>query len=444
MGQGTSNNSNNTVQYVDKDLQKITQFFNDKGRIDSPHLERAFRDYAQTYPPPGHLLTRDPQVSKAGAIRFLRDLLSLYGLPKPVVLFERLESSELSSMSFVQFLSFFFEVKDGFDLSESLNTRSMAYLNMLDLGDEMRKHHKSKVSESLIDIEPSNVIVPVDETIWTPPAQRMAREWSLIFAALPRRDINACNLVCRFFRTVLFKYPPAHWRVANLSSLEQRTAANMGSTLVTFQRLRSICYLQVGVLNLGNMLSGDDLVIIFQNLSNLRSLTLMFCHLIHREDWPRMCNLPGSDSLQHLHLLRVECSLSAISMFPRLTDLTLGQYMSIGASEFDMLLRPAAKCLIRQLRLGFSFINSDNRAENFLHGIKGLSLTHLYWHGSFTSNLYNEKYIRELLDALKPTLRVFVCDAGTYAIAQKLVTKSNIVVKLSPSIDGMHKYEFEV
>ncbi len=65
-----------------------------------------------------------------------------------------------------------------------------------------------------------------------------------------------------------------------------------------FDRLASICRLEVGATNFGNMLQDNDLVTICQKMRFLTSLKLVFCHLITFDVYKSCQGLPGSERLQ--------------------------------------------------------------------------------------------------------------------------------------------------
>lgn len=246
------------------------------------------------------------------------------------------------------------------DLSESVNV-------MLHAADEpaasSRTPHPPKPKADIfeppmVDIPPCSVLVPRDAKRFTPPAQLMAREWSLVFACpvLSKRDLNNVNMACNFFRTVLMKYPPEHWRVLSLTTVEARTAENM-TGFVEWQRLRSICTLEIGTYNFANMLQDHDLQVIFSQLQNLRTFKLVWSHLILEPAW----NLVRSETLRSLTLWKVSHKTSTIlNVFPNLSELkveVMGQY------------EPETAKHLRKLMLGP--YGGESRVEN-------LRLTHLW------------------------------------------------------------------
>ena len=195
---------------------------------------------------------------------FLKDFCELYGL--------RFRGSNLrvnsrDVYSFDEFLSFIFEMQDSIPLSQSLRNRASKYCNLSEGKSFFETVAKPKafVDEArMIDIMPSSCFFPQDETKYFPPSQ--FREWSLIFAHLKNRDLNMLNLTSRFFRSVLFKYPPDHWRIFRIGTLEQRTADDMGAEITKWQRLRSVVTLEIGVPQLGNMLNNEDLSLILSEM----------------------------------------------------------------------------------------------------------------------------------------------------------------------------------
>ncbi len=70
---------------------------------------------------------------------------------------------------------------------------------------EMRNNDFAAVADAppMVDIPFCSAFVQRDPHKYTPPAQLMAREWSLIFARteLTKRDLDRLNISCNFFRT---------------------------------------------------------------------------------------------------------------------------------------------------------------------------------------------------------------------------------------------------
>jgi hypothetical protein len=91
-----------------------------------------------------------------------------------------------------------------------------------------------------------------------------------------------------------------------------------------FDRLASVCRLEIGCNNFGNMLQNDNVITICTRMRFLTSLKLVFCHLITFE-MPLLCQgTPGGDRLQELVLCKTRCSPSALSVgFPNLTELRI-------------------------------------------------------------------------------------------------------------------------
>ncbi len=54
----------------------------------------------------------------------------------------------------------------------------------------------------MLEVRPSNTMLPQTADVYVPPAQLMMREWSVVFGSgyLSSRDLNRLNLACRFFR----------------------------------------------------------------------------------------------------------------------------------------------------------------------------------------------------------------------------------------------------
>ena len=194
----------------------------------------------------------------------MRDFCNLFRLkyePKKWALIQ-----DGDAFAFETFLAFIFRLRENVPLSISLKDKSRFYILPGSDKDEEKASQDAFAPPVMADVRPSNALVPLDETVYTPPGQLFSREWALIFSQLPStRAVNQCALVCRFFRSVLFKYPPDNWRIAKVSSMEQRTADNIGSRLVQWQRFRTAVTLEVGVQHLGNMLNDSDLGEVIMN-----------------------------------------------------------------------------------------------------------------------------------------------------------------------------------
>lgn len=277
------------------------------------------------------------------------------------------------------------------------------------------KKHNAKdpyVDMPMRDIEPCTSFVPANSKKYTPPAQMMTREWSIIFSqrVLSNRDLDNANLACRFFRTVLFKFPPENWRVLCLSSLERRTAENMVS-FVQWQRLRSICRLEVGTFTFANMLKDEDLQVIFVSLHNLRSLKLYWCHLITLQVWSTI----RCETLRSLSLKTTAIDLdAAVVAFPNLEELKMwscvrprinyNNYKTDGVDQLASSLPLFAK--LRKL-----YLCQECPLASLSTVCKGLKLTHLW---VARENFYDHgpeldpMTLRRCVEVLKPTLQKLI------------------------------------
>ena len=207
-------------------------------------------------------------------------------------------------------------------------------------------------------------------------------EWHFIFSQIETRDLNALNLTCRFFRTVLDKYPPLTWRVACLSSLEQRTALDIGLQMSSIQRMKTIVRLEIGVFNLGNMLSLTDLNLILENLSSLQALKLIYCHLL--SDFPTLGTC--YPRLQSLTVFQTQLNAENLSStFPNLTDCIIAGQSKVKISK-DESLGLHLMDLRHLTKLGLGDLITSGGPLNLEAISEFPKLSHLYLEGSTTKS----------------------------------------------------------
>ena len=177
-----------------------------------------------------HFRCADDIMSQEAALAFLRDLGEAYdiGLGDAKALVMQQTRFTLDEVIFF----FGAMVGDAVDLSKSMKEQPQEQLVAEDQPVEM------------VVIRSSNALEPLVPEVFTPPAQMMNREWSLILARpeLSSSDLNAVNLVCRFLYCNLRKYPPQHWRTITLESVERRCAEDM-TEFLQWERLSSACRL---------------------------------------------------------------------------------------------------------------------------------------------------------------------------------------------------------
>lgn len=232
-------------------------------------LEREFVAYCHAY---GEHALSAPVVR-----RYLKDLGGLLRFHVNRDLLEALDDAETYTVE--GFVALTLQVAHSrVPLSTSLQTQAAFVFSRAD-DDESERGSKRSLPSAMIAVRPANTLEPVREDHFTPPGQLMAREWSLVFAMLCNRDLNALNITCRFFRTVLFRFPPHSWRVARLTSLEDRTSDDMGSTFA-WQRMHSIVRLEIGTPRLGNQCRDTDMATILTHLPELRALKLLYCNML--------------------------------------------------------------------------------------------------------------------------------------------------------------------
>ena len=263
------------------------RYLNPNETVSTQALAREWRNYV------GNAELMPKFVAK----KFLVDFCVLYGFPYPEDYIQMIDLDETrEGFSWKDFKAFFVSsVEDKeIDLSESLK---LAPMEQQESSSHSKRITEKPVMKEMVDVRKANTMLPRDENAFTPPSQMMTREWSVVFGFLSNKELNKVNLTCRFFRTVLFKYAPEHWRVARLHTLEQRTAEDMTGFTI-WQRMRSIMRLEIGAPNFGAMLKDDDLILIFYNLENLRHLKLVFCHLLNEDGWLGIAHTKSSKLLR--------------------------------------------------------------------------------------------------------------------------------------------------
>jgi hypothetical protein len=189
-------------------VQKATHEIGPELPLDTQSLFREWRMYIITYEPGQN----ESQMSKGTVLRFLKDFSKLFRVPYAKDLAASIRNGDATHYSFQQFVAFALQAhnrsKKHIDLSESLETQAAYVFD--GSSDVPERSVSSNIIKKgvLIDIRPSSTLEVRSETNFTPPAQLMMREWSLIFTLLSNRDLDRLNATCRFFRSVLFKYPP--------------------------------------------------------------------------------------------------------------------------------------------------------------------------------------------------------------------------------------------
>lgn len=164
------------------------------------------------------------------------------------------------------------------------------------------------------------------------------REWSLIFFQLEKqRDLNSVVLSCRFFRTVLYKYPPKQFRVMNITSGQLLQSPHVMLDLSEKGRVvDGLLRLSIGKPNAGNMLKDDDIHSMLRGLPKLQHLRIIFSHLLTFQAF----NLPQRcENLQFLTLWRIpEVNISFVfHTFPQLRGLLLGHIRGVVFATPDAL-----------------------------------------------------------------------------------------------------------
>ena len=285
-------------------LQSIEHEIDRSHKIDSDALKREFSQYCK------FCGSKDNCVDSGTALKFVKDMTKILGLRENIEILSAIDAKDKSRrFNFAEcrllFLQLIADTKEAFDLSESLNVETS----------------KKKEKHQHVEVEGSSLLAQQESWNYTPPGQIMSREWSLIFNELDPKDLNEVNLTCKFFRSVLTKYPPDSWRVACLSTLEERTSENIGVNLNSIEKMRTIVRLEIGTPGLGTMLLDKDIPIICANLKSLKCMKLIYCHLIHPEGFSQCQGLDGAMSLQSLTLMSMKVPMQAIvRAFPNLAD----------------------------------------------------------------------------------------------------------------------------
>jgi hypothetical protein len=161
------------------------------------------------------------------------------------------------------------------------------------------------------------------------------------------------SLVCRYLRTVLLKYPPQHWRVIRLCSVEKLTADNM-TEFIEYERMQGCCRLELGCVTSANMFRDKDLIRVFAEMSNLSSLKLIWSHLLRSRGFEMAQGLPGALRLRELRLHKCQADGTAIvAACPNLTHLGLSDCDVINGVQFFRLQQLKRLILINSGSLKF-------------------------------------------------------------------------------------------
>jgi hypothetical protein len=244
----------------------VRQHFVSREQVNTLALRKEFNEYLKVYQ--SVYVRADNMQKEENAKRqrmtretivvFARDMHKLLGLgwfrEKELI------DPELESVDFEEFLSFFVNnvVADhSLDLSESLRDKVVGQGPSADGTSDAVAFRQQN-----IDVPNSSFLSPENEELYCVPGQLFSQCWSLIFGNLVIKDLNNVNMVCKFFRTVLAKYPPPGWRVARICTVEQRNNLEIGQTLKNIDHMRTITRLEIGVWNVGTMLKDDDLVVL--------------------------------------------------------------------------------------------------------------------------------------------------------------------------------------
>lgn len=280
------------------------------------------------------------RLTRATMLRFVSDAHDLLGLITPDAVLA--ENVVLPQYSFEEFVAFFVNVVAlgrEVDLSTSLNPSfhplgdaSKAALESLSRGNNKKMDDVGEEEEEDDDggeggdnddsIRPSVLLEPDDVDEYCPPSTIAQREWALIAERCDDVTLESLNRSCRFFRTVLRKYPPESWRVARVSRPEELQNPDVGLRIGQLRRMRRCARLQIGVTNCGCMLRGDHLKKALSHLPHLRALRLLWCQMVRLDMKP--LEPPLHNMLTSLTLFQTECPIKSICQaFPALQHLVL-------------------------------------------------------------------------------------------------------------------------
>ena len=170
--------------------------------------------------------------------------------------------------------------------------------------------------------------------------------WTHVFKHLKNEDVNNCNLTCRYFNSLLNRYPPEDWRVLKLTSVDQRNAKDM-TEFSSWQRYKNIKTLEVGVAKFGCMLQDEDLVTILNEIQ-LSTLKLIYCQMVHIDE-----NLENTKYAKNLttfavHGVKPFFLSKVVENFPNLTQLGIS-FAELKEESEDKLGKSLSKCKLQRL-----------------------------------------------------------------------------------------------
>lgn len=229
-------------------------------RVDHQSLRREFDEYVRRQEGGNENST---VMKRSTLVRFCEDMHSVLGLKHDEQVLALVGDADVEWNEFLAFFRKLAEM-ESVPLSESLQA------DVLDVED----------GASTI-VRPSATFEIADARCFVPPAQSFAREWSLVFDALETEELNRVNLTCRFFYSVLRKFPPSAFRLARVASLAERTSEHIGKDLLNWRRMRTIVRLEIGIPNLGTQFENKDLPVVVREMESLRALKLFFCPLLN-------------------------------------------------------------------------------------------------------------------------------------------------------------------